>query len=89
MELTFRFKMVYFQYIVKENRPVCLELYLQILERNFKIVADFEWYLLQHKPEPEKQRVQLLWVFDHRKRMGEVEIQWMKEEIEKVRTDEV
>lgn len=48
-------------------------------------VTQFEADLLWHKPEPEKQRVQLLRVLDHRKRMGEVEIRWVKDEIERVK----
>lgn len=87
-EPTFRFKMVYFQYVPKKVRLDCLEQYLHILKRAYNHVADFESYLLTHKPEPEKQRVQLLRVFDHRKRLGEVEIQWVAEEIERVRSQE-
>jgi hypothetical protein len=80
--------MVYFQYVAKEVRLACLDQYLQILERNFKYVSDFESYLLSHKPEPERQRVQLLRVFDHRKRLGEVEIQWVKDEIDRVKAQQ-
>jgi DNA-binding PadR family transcriptional regulator len=87
-ELAFRLKMVYFQYVAKEVRLACLDQYLQILERNFKYVSDFESYLLSHKPEPERQRVQLLRVFDHRKRLGEVEIQWVKDEIDRVKAQQ-
>lgn len=87
-ELTFRFKMVYFQYVTKEVRLACLEQYLQIVEKNYRYVSDFEAYLLSSKPEPQKQRVQLLRVFDHRKRLGEVDRQWIREEIERVQTQE-
>ncbi|MEK3915638.1 PadR family transcriptional regulator [Paenibacillus sp. FSL H7-0331] len=85
---TFRFKMVYFQYVDKEVRLACLKQYLLILERSVIHVLQFESRLLMQKPEPEKQRVQLLRVFDHRKRLGEVEIEWIKEEIERVRTQQ-
>ncbi len=87
-ELTFRFKMVYFQYVTKEVRLDCLEQYLQIVEKNYRYVSQFEAYLLANKPEPEKQRVQLLRVFDHRKRLGEVDMQWVREEIERVQIQE-
>ncbi|TMV49674.1 PadR family transcriptional regulator [Paenibacillus mesophilus] len=85
---TFRFKMVYFQYVDKEVRLACLKQYLHILEQSLRHVSQFESYMLLHQPEPEKQRIQLLRVFDHRKRLGEVEIEWMKEEIERVRTQQ-
>ncbi|MFB5267537.1 PadR family transcriptional regulator [Paenibacillus enshidis] len=83
-QYTFRFKMVYFQYVTKEIRMECLNQYMRLLMKNLKTVSDFEYYLLANKPEPEKQRVQLLRVFDHRKRLAETEIQWIKEEIERV-----
>jgi len=83
---TFRFKMVYFQYVDKEARLACLKQYLRILERSYLRVSQFESYLQWQKPEPEKQRAQLLRVFDLRKRLGEVEIQWVKDEIERVET---
>ncbi|MFM1654974.1 PadR family transcriptional regulator [Brevibacillus sp. B_LB10_24] len=84
----FRLKMVYFQYVAKDVRLACLDQYLQILEKNCRYVSDFESYLLKHKPEPEAQRVQLLRVFDFRKRLGEVEIRWVKEEIDRVRAQQ-
>lgn len=85
---TFRFKMVYFQYVDKGVRLACLKQYLHILELSFRHVSQFESYLLLQKPEPEKQRIQLLRVFDHRKRLGQIEIEWVKEEIERVRTQQ-
>jgi len=87
-QLTFRFKMVYFQYVSKEIRLECLHQYLQILVKNREAVSNFANVLLSSKPEPEKQRVQLLRVFDHRLRLAEVEIQWVKEEIERIRAEE-
>jgi hypothetical protein len=80
--------MVYFQYVAKEVRLACLEQYLQIAEKNYRYVSDFEAYLISSKPEPEKQRVQLLRVFDHRKRLGEVDMQWIREEMKRVQTRE-
>lgn len=84
-ELLFRFKMVYFSYVAKDVRLACLEQYLEMLEKSYQHVTSFERYLLTVKPEPEKQRVQLLRVFDHRKRLGEADMQWVKEEIQRVR----
>lgn len=88
IQSTFRFKMVYFQYVGKEVRLACLNQYLHILEQNLYHVSQFESRLIALKPEPEKQRVQLLRVFDHRKRLGEVEIQWVKEEIKRVSAEQ-
>lgn len=85
---TFRFKMVYFQYVDKEVRLACLKQYLKLVETSFEHVSRLESYLLSKKPEPEKQRVQLLRVFDHRKRLGLVEMEWVREEIERVRTQQ-
>lgn len=87
-EFVFRFKMVYFQYVAKDVRLACLEQYLRILETNYGHVNDFESYLRNRKPEPEKQRVQLLRVFDHRKRLAETDIRWVTEEIERIRMQE-
>lgn len=84
----FRLKMVYFQYVDKGVRLACLEQYLHILEQSFMHVSQFEAHLLWQKPEPEKQRVQLLRVFDFRKRVCEVELQWIKEEIERVKAQQ-
>ncbi|WP_028610091.1 hypothetical protein [Paenibacillus harenae] len=53
---------------------------------SLRFLAQFESNLITRKPEPEKQRLQLLRVFDHRKRLGEVEMQWIKDEIERVKT---
>ncbi|WP_328591383.1 PadR family transcriptional regulator [Brevibacillus migulae] len=85
---TLRFKMVYFQYVKKEVRLACLKQYLHILEQNLEHVSQFESFLNTEKPEPEKQRVQLLRVFDFRKRLGEVELHWIKEEIERVQAQQ-
>lgn len=85
---TFRFKMVYFGYVAKDVRLACLRQYLRILEQSLMHISQFESYLLWNKPEPMKQRVQLLRVFDHRKKLGETEIQWVKEEIERVETQQ-
>jgi len=82
---TLRFKMVYFRYVPKEVRLACLNQYLRLLEQSLAHVSRFEAYLLDERPEPEKQRVQLLRTFDHRKRLGEVEAEWIREEIERVR----
>ncbi|MBD2867258.1 PadR family transcriptional regulator [Paenibacillus arenilitoris] len=82
---TLRLKMVYFQYVDREARLACLKQYLRLLEQNLKHVSQFEADLIAYKPEPEKQRVQLLRVFDHRKRLGEVEARWIKDEIERIK----
>lgn len=80
----FRFKMVYFQYVDKKVRLACLNDYLRLVEQSYRDVSRFESALLRQRPEPEKQRVQLLRVFDHRKRLGEAEMRWIREEIERV-----
>ncbi|WP_159883288.1 PadR family transcriptional regulator [Paenibacillus puerhi] len=85
-ELMLQFKLVYFQYVAKEVRLSSLEQYLLILEKNFKHITDFESALATYQPEPEKQRVQLLRALDRQARLREVDIQWIKEEIERVRT---
>ncbi|MFD1956952.1 PadR family transcriptional regulator [Paenibacillus thailandensis] len=84
---TLRFKMVYFQYVDKEVRLACLNQYLHLLEQNLKHVKQFEFHLQTFKPEPEKQRIQLLRVFEHRKLLGETEMEWIKQEIERVKRD--
>ncbi|PYI56128.1 PadR family transcriptional regulator [Paenibacillus flagellatus] len=87
-ERLFGFKMVYFQYVGKDVRLSCLRQYASYLEKNRKYVVDFEAKLLAHKPEPEKQRVQLLRVFDRRKTVWAAEIEWVKREIERVEKEE-
>ncbi|MFC0216605.1 PadR family transcriptional regulator [Paenibacillus chartarius] len=87
-ELIFRFKMVYFQYVPKDVRIDCLKQYLQLVERNVKFVSDFESYLAEQKPEPARQRVQLLRVLELRKRLGEVEVRWVQEELKRVQEQE-
>ncbi|RIX46570.1 PadR family transcriptional regulator [Paenibacillus nanensis] len=86
-ELIFRFKMVYFLYVDKTVRLNCLTQYLHIIEKNYRLLAGFESDLQSYKPEPERQRVQLLRALDHRKRLAEVDIAWVKEEIERVREE--
>ncbi|XID90182.1 PadR family transcriptional regulator [Paenibacillaceae bacterium WGS1546] len=87
-ELAFRFKMVYFQYVPKKIRLASLEQYLSSVRRNLGQSAEFEAFLNARKPEPEKQRIQLLRVLDHRKRLCETDIRWLEEEIERVRGTE-
>lgn len=87
-ETIVRFKMVYFQYVAKDVRLSCLKQYLQVLEKSQNHVLDFESYLLSHKPEPEKQRVQLLRVFDLHKQTGEVKLRWVREELARIEAEE-
>ncbi|WP_019537114.1 PadR family transcriptional regulator [Paenibacillus ginsengihumi] len=87
-ETIVRYKMVYFQYVDKEVRISCLKQYLQLLEKSQRHVLDSESYLLTHKPEPEKQRVQLLRVFDLHKRTGEVKLRWVREELARIEAEE-
>ncbi|WP_433938679.1 PadR family transcriptional regulator [Paenibacillus lautus] len=87
-EQTFHFKMVYFRYVPKRVRLDCLQQYLIYLETNLKHVTDFESEIAFYKPEPEKQRLQLLRVLDHRKQMGETNIEWIKKEIAAVKSEE-
>lgn len=84
----FHFKMVYFRYVPKKVRLACLEQYLIYLETNLKHVTDFEAEITFYKPEPEKQRLQLLRVLDHRKQMGMTNIEWIKNEMAAVNSEE-
>lgn len=86
--LIFRFKMVYFGYVTKEIRLACLEDYLQIIRRSREYVSRFEAYLQSQKPEPAKQRNQLLRMFDYRKRLGEADEAWIMAEIERIQAEE-
>ncbi|GAA0843302.1 PadR family transcriptional regulator [Paenibacillus glucanolyticus] len=84
----FHFKMVYFRYVPKEIRLACLEQYLIYLETNLKHVTEFEAEITFYKPEPEKQRLQLMRVLDHRRQMGLTNIEWIRQEIEAVKSTE-
>lgn len=83
----FRFKLVYFQYVDKSVRLDCLRQYARLLEQSLLQTSQRESFLRWQKPEPEAQRVQLLRVFDHRKRLGEVELQWVKDELTRVEAE--
>jgi hypothetical protein len=87
-EQMFHFKMIYFRYVPKRVRLDCLQQYLIYLETNLKHVTDFEAEIAFYKPEPEKQRLQLLRVLDHRKQMGMTNIEWIKKEIAAVKSEE-
>ncbi|CAG7654713.1 PadR family transcriptional regulator [Paenibacillus allorhizosphaerae] len=87
-ERLINFKMVYFQYVTKDVRLACLKQYLNHLQTIRKYVKNFETQLISHKPEPAKQRNQLLRVFDHRLRVGEADIEWVTEEIERIEREE-
>lgn len=82
------FKMVYFQYVAKEVRLDCLEQYLHYLQTTRRYVLNFESQLLAQKPSPEKQRIQLLRVFDHRKHVGAADIEWVTKEIARIQEEE-
>jgi len=83
----FHYKMVYFRYVPKSVRLDCLNQYLKYLETNLKHVSDFESELMFYKPEPEQQRMQLLRVLDHRKRIGSADIEWVSAEIERLASE--
>ncbi|WP_199617659.1 PadR family transcriptional regulator [Paenibacillus alkalitolerans] len=85
-ELLFHFKMVYFLYVPKDVRLACLEQYLKYLQINLHYITGFESKILLYKPEPEKERVQLLRVIDHRKHVGAAGIRWVEEEIERIKS---
>lgn len=87
-ESLFNFKMVYFGYVTKEVRLACLEQYMNHLQKMLAYVTDFEARIVSQKPEPEKQRVQLLRVFDHRKHVGLADLEWVKREIERTKKEE-
>lgn len=58
------------------------------LETNLKHVTDFEAEITFYKPDPEKQRLQLLRVLDHRKQIGMTNIEWIRKEISTVKSEE-
>lgn len=87
-EQQINFKMVYFQYVSKDVRLACLQQYMQYLEQIRRYVIGFESQLISLKPDPEKQRIQLLRVFDHRKHVGAADIEWVKKEIERIEKEE-
>lgn len=87
-EMLFHFKMVYFQYVAKEVRLACLEQYLKYLQYKMKHITDIEFFINMQKPEPEKQRVQLLRVLDRQKQIVAVDIEWVMNEIERVKTEQ-
>ncbi|WP_339224345.1 hypothetical protein [Paenibacillus sp. FSL W7-1332] len=74
--------------VPKKVRLDCLEQYLIYLETNLQHVTDFEAKITFYKPEPEKQRLQLLRVLDHRKQMAMTNIEWVKKEITAVKSEE-
>jgi len=87
-ELVFQCKLVYFRFVPKEVRLACLEQYLRFLRHNWKHVDDCEFLLNMQLPEPEAQRVQLLRVFDRRKRVIAADIAWVENELERTRAEE-
>ncbi|MBD0379890.1 hypothetical protein ICC18_07175 [Paenibacillus sp. WST5] len=87
-ERHFHFKMVYFQYVTKDVRLACLEQYLKFLQTTYKYVANLEAQIISQKPSPEKQRIQLLRVFEHRKHVGAADIEWITTEIERIKKEE-
>lgn len=86
-ERLFHFKMVYFQYVKKDVRLACLEQYLNYLQTIRNYVASFEAQIISQKPSPEKQRIQLLRVFDHRKHVGTADIEWITKEIDRIKKE--
>ncbi|MDF2658139.1 MAG: transcriptional regulator, PadR-like family protein [Paenibacillus sp.] len=84
-EILFQFKTVYFRYVSKEARLACMEQYLTYAQYKLKHVTDREFQLHMQRPEPEKQRAQLLRVLDYRKQIGAAEIEWVKQEIERMK----
>jgi DNA-binding PadR family transcriptional regulator len=87
-EHLFHYKMVYFQYVTKDVRLACLEQYLKYLQYIQKHVTNFESQIISLKPSPEKQRIQLLRVFDHRKHVGAADMDWVTKEIERIKKEE-
>ncbi|MEF3303729.1 PadR family transcriptional regulator [Paenibacillus sp. GYB003] len=88
IEQLFHFKMVYFQYVGKETRLACMEQYLDYLRSVRSYVANLDAQLKAFKPEPAKQRIQLLKVFEHRLHVGAADIDWIEREIERIRREE-
>lgn len=87
-ERHFHFKMVYFGYVAKDVRLACLEQYLHHLQTVRRYVANLEARMKAHKPEPERQRAQLMRVFAHRLHVGAADIEWIAKEIERVKEEE-
>jgi DNA-binding PadR family transcriptional regulator len=87
-EHLFHYKMVYFQYVTKDVRLACLEQYLKYLQYTQKHVTNFELQIISQKPSPEKQRIQLLRVFDHRKQVGAADMDWVMKEIKRIKKEE-
>lgn len=85
-ELIFLFKMAYFQHVTKDVRIACLEQYrvpsIQPGVREIRIRGHFP------KKIPENKRIQLLRMFDYRKHLGLTAVQWVTEEIERIRAAE-
>lgn len=87
-EHLFHYKMVYFRYVEKQVRLACMNQYLKYLQEMRNHAADIEARLLKWKPEPEKQRLQLLRMLDHRKHVGEADMAWIEKEIERIEREE-
>jgi DNA-binding PadR family transcriptional regulator len=88
IDLVFHFKMVYFGYVPQDVRLACLEQYLQYLQYDLKYVTDCESKLISAQPSPEKQRLQLLRMIDHRKHVTTADIEWIQEEIKRITAEE-
>lgn len=86
-ELIFLFKMAYFQHVTKDVRIACLEQYREYLRYNLEYVKS-ESEVISQKKIPENKRIQLLRMFDYRKHVGLTAIQWVTEEIERIRAAE-
>ncbi len=84
-ELIFHFKLTYFQYVTQDLQLECLQHYLEYLQYILKDVISSESLIISKKQIPEKKRIQILRLFDHRKHVTMADIEWAKKEIERIK----
>jgi len=83
-EITFQFKLSYFGYVTKDDQLTCLRQYFEYIEFIREHMHDAEEEVRSNARIPEKKRVQLLRVFDHRKHVMAADAKWVEAEVARI-----